>query len=734
MGALTAWATPGDGGKSWPCLPSSKEIPRIQRIRIRPDCAMIRAGELLQSPIQHSANLSWRLVMPPQLWKSLKAYYATMILLCLAILWCFPAAAQNRGEGGVVRIKTQSGERIQLYKGSYALLIGVSQYEHWGDLVSVPGELAEVKAALEAQGFKVEPLLNPDSDSMKDTLSNFIMQYGYDPDNRLLIFFSGHGATRADGRMGYLVPRDAPEMRKDPAGFMRKAVSMSQIMTWCREMIAKHALFMFDSCFSGTIFESRGTADSTPPPISDYTAKPVRYFISAGGPKEPVPAHSSFTPSFVYGLKGEADLNRDGYITGTELGMYLHDKVLYYRTGQTPQFGKIRDSALDKGDFVFQLAGGPGDQGADPRQARIKQLLNEGDALFQRGKLTTPAGANALARYNQVLSLDPLNQRADVGLKRIIEQYTSWAEARIRAGDYVQAEQYLDRANQVREGDSRVMSLRDKLRQARASSAAAAPTPSAPQPQPAASKPVESGRVITNRLGMKFVLIQPGSFNMGSNNGNDDEKPVHRVTISKPFYMQTTEVTQAQWQAVMGGNPSSFKGDDRPVEMVRWHDVQEFIRKLNAQEGSNKYRLPTEAEWEYAARAGSTTAYSWGDDIDCSKAMYENDPGSSETKCVDYVRGRGLVPDSTAPVGSYAPNAWGLYDLHGNVWEWVQDRYGSYSSGSSTDPSGPSSGSERVNRGGGWTLTAGSCRSANRGRDDPGIRYSILGFRLARGL
>ena len=131
-------------------------------------------------------------------------------------------------------------------------------------------------------------------------------------------------------------------------------------------------------------------------------------------------------------------------------------------------------------------------------------------------------------------------------------------------------------------------------------------------------------------------------------------------------------------------------------------------------EGPRKYRLPTEAEWEYAARAGSRTRFSWGDDAECSKMMYENDVGSSENKCVGYVRSRGLTPDSTAPVKSYSPNAWGLYDMHGNVWEWCQDWYGNYPSGSVTDPTGPSSGSGRVLRGGGWSSGAGNCRSANR--------------------
>ncbi len=162
---------------------------------------------------------------------------------------------------------------------------------------------------------------------------------------------------------------------------------------------------------------------------------------------------------------------------------------------------------------------------------------------------------------------------------------------------------------------------------------------------------------ISNSLEMEFVYIQPGNFMMGYSGKQ------HRVTLSKGFYMQTTEVTQGQWKAVMGSNPPKlyFKncGSNCPVERVSWNDVQEFIKKLNRKEGTDKYRLPTEAEWEYAARAGTSTAYSWGDKADCSKMMYENDVGSSEDKCVDYVRRKGLTPDSVAPVMSYAPNPLG---------------------------------------------------------------------------
>ncbi len=209
-----------------------------------------------------------------------------------------------------------------------------------------------------------------------------------------------------------------------------------------------------------------------------------------------------------------------------------------------------------------------------------------------------------------------------------------------------------------------------------------------------------------NALGMSFVRIPAGTFEMGLS-------ARHTVTISQAFYLGVHTVTQGQWEAVMGDNPSSFKGKNRPVEQVSWRDVQEFIRRLKAQEdGGDGYRLPTEAEWEYACRAGTTGDYAG--DLD-AMAWYSDNSGGE-----------------THPVGRKAPNAFGLYDMHGNVWEWVADWYGDYPSGAVTDPKGPESGSDRVVRGGGWYGPARYARSADRDDGAPGLRVSNLGFRLVR--
>jgi formylglycine-generating enzyme required for sulfatase activity len=197
-----------------------------------------------------------------------------------------------------------------------------------------------------------------------------------------------------------------------------------------------------------------------------------------------------------------------------------------------------------------------------------------------------------------------------------------------------------------------------------------------------------------------------------------NEGPVHHVTIENPFYMGRYEVTQKQWREIMGDNPSYLKADDLPVECVSWGDVHEFIKKLNEKEGTKKYRLPSEAEWEYACRAGTTTRYSFGDD---------------ESKLGDYAWYYENSEWKTHTIGQKEPNLWGLYDMHGNVWEWVQDKWHGNYNGAPTDGSAWESGDGalRIDRGGSWSNNARDCRSAVRGLI-PGFYGCNLGFRLLR--
>ncbi|MEO5339005.1 MAG: formylglycine-generating enzyme family protein [Magnetococcus sp. MYC-9] len=235
----------------------------------------------------------------------------------------------------------------------------------------------------------------------------------------------------------------------------------------------------------------------------------------------------------------------------------------------------------------------------------------------------------------------------------------------------------------------------------------------------------DPGKSIINSIGMVFALIPVGSFAMGADRhfdrqSADRETPQHKVVISQPFYMGKHEVTQGQWMAVMNNNPSGFKGQSLPVERVSWQDAQIFVQRLNAKEGHQNYRLPTEAEWEYVARAGTETTRYWGDAAESMDryAWYGFDQGNANRQ--------------THPVGQLQPNAWGLHDMLGNVEEWVSDWYGEryYTDSPSRDPTGPGTGSYRVIRGGSWYNAPAYLRVTLRNNGDASHRYNGLGLRL----
>jgi len=225
-----------------------------------------------------------------------------------------------------------------------------------------------------------------------------------------------------------------------------------------------------------------------------------------------------------------------------------------------------------------------------------------------------------------------------------------------------------------------------------------------------------------------MIKIRSGIFEMGCGNWTSDcdkdEKPVHNVMVSS-FYMSSTEVTQAQWESIMGSNPSRFKGNNLPVESVSWNDVQDFIQKLNTKTGQN-YRLPTEAEWEYAARSGGASTGS------ANKYKY----AGTNSNLSDYAWYDDDSNDKTHPVAQRKPNGLGLYDMSGNVWEWCSDWYdrGYYKSSPKRDPKGARSGSSRVLRGGSWGNLDYECRSLNRSGNYPASKSSYRGFRLAKDL
>jgi formylglycine-generating enzyme required for sulfatase activity len=230
----------------------------------------------------------------------------------------------------------------------------------------------------------------------------------------------------------------------------------------------------------------------------------------------------------------------------------------------------------------------------------------------------------------------------------------------------------------------------------------------------------------TNCVGMEFVWVPPGTFVMGSPKnelGRYFDERQHKVTITKGFYMGKYTVTQAQWKAVFGDEPSAFKGGKSlPVESVSWDGCQGFIRKLRGID-QNPYRLPTEAEWEYACRAGTKTPFCFGDTISSDQANYDG----------NYIYGdgkKGISRKKTTAVGSFPPNAWGLHDMHGNVWQFCQDVYAEYPENDVVDPKGPEKGTHRVARGGSYFHDPQCARSASRLQCEPDIESDIVGFRV----
>ena len=235
----------------------------------------------------------------------------------------------------------------------------------------------------------------------------------------------------------------------------------------------------------------------------------------------------------------------------------------------------------------------------------------------------------------------------------------------------------------------------------------------------------------TNSIGIEFASIPAGKFLMGSPATEKERSPnetQHEVTLTQGFLMGVHEVTQAQYAQVMGKNPSDFQGDNLPVETVSYKDALEFCQKLSdlpaEKAAGRKYRLPTEAEWEYCCRAGTSTPFHFGNELNGTQANCDGEFPYGTTQ-------KGPSLGKTSPVGSYPPNAWGLHDMHGNVWEWCADRYGDYPKGPITDPLGSEVGSYCVFRGGSWNDVAAICRSADRFRDDPSLRDGRVGFRLA---
>lgn len=301
--------------------------------------------------------------MPPL---NLPPALLTWLCLLLALMpraWAQNAFSTNElpssERGGKLILQLSGEEDIDLYKDSFALVIGVSQYKHWPSLQGVREDATAVAAALTRNGFKVTLATDPTLGQLEKVFSDFINSHGLDRENRLLFYFAGHGHTllTSDGRtQGFLIPVDAPlPDDKDLRPFITHALPMDQIGSYATRIQAKHALFMFDACFAGTIFD---TMRAAPTPIRYHSARPVRQFITSGAANETVPDRSEFRRQFLKALEGgqEEPFATDGYLTGEELGRFLQDTLIDHSQGrQHPEYGKLQRADLNKGDFIFEL-------------------------------------------------------------------------------------------------------------------------------------------------------------------------------------------------------------------------------------------------------------------------------------------------------------------------------------------------------------------------------------------
>jgi formylglycine-generating enzyme required for sulfatase activity len=551
------------------------------------------------------------------------AYSFATIMILLFITT--PIQAQNRG--GELEIVEPGGGIVGRFINAHALVIGESEYNNgWRRLPGVKQDVAAIKRLFEEQGFNVETIEDANSRNLKDGITNFLDQYGYDDsDARIILYFAGHGATIDLGgrKMGYIIPVDAPPARNS-GDFLQTAIPMTQFETWAKQYTSRHILFIFDSCFAGSVFRSQGSA---PPAINRLVSQPVRQFITSGDADEEVPDESIFRRELEHALRnGAADANDDGYVSGTELGLYLFNRVSNYMNGrQNPRVEKLNDTNLDKGDFIFSIGNPPPGVG-----------ITQGPGKTPTQRPETISGGNIIGVQTSV----PAN----------------------------------------------------------------------------------------------MVLVEGGTFTMGSNNGNDDEKPVHTVVVES-FYIGKHEVTQKEWTEIMRSNPSAHRGDNLPVEYVSWHDAIEYCNKLSLKEGlspcyrgneddiicnwnASGYRLPTEAEWEYAAKGGNKDGL-----------IYTFSGGNNADAVAWYV---GNSEKTTKPVGTKVSNSLGIYDMSGNVWEWCWDWYGSYTSGTKVNPHGPDSGENRVFRGGSVGSSTRGIRSMRRGAGWPSYWHTHVGLRVVR--
>jgi len=517
--------------------------------------------------------------------------------------------------------------------------------------------------------------------------------------NLVFIYFSGHGKKDFENDLCLLF-NDTEE-----DALLATSLTFEFINKCRRYPSRKSVIIVLDCCYSG----AAGTRDTSDviEALKKHSGSGTIILTSTGLTGSPAAreeekfGHGVFTNYLIEGLeKGYADKG-NGYISIEELYDYAFEKTKSEGYQSPKKEGNIEGSI-----FI----------GRNPQKIRENEYNSKKSKLLSEYIRTLhPVILNeSLTVLRKAYGVPPSLESVE---KTIYDLLNSLLKNELQPDNYSDVVQHL-KGISTGSDSSQNMNNVDK-------SNTAVSIRENKEPLVNSEEPEIPKTFISPSTGMEFILIPAGKFMMGSpsdeKDRDDDKRPVHEVTINNPFYMGKYPVTQKQWEEVMGNNPSYCKGEDHPVEMIPWNEAQEFVVKLNEMEGTDKYRLPSEAEWEYSCRAGAQTKYSFGDD---------------ESKLNEYAWYGINSGSETHPVGQKKPNSWGLYDIQGNVWEWVQDMFHDNYKGAPSDGSAWEDGNSpnRVMRGGGWHYDARDCRSADRGRDVAGDRSGSVGFRLLRKL
>lgn len=391
-----------------------------------------------------------------------KKLLSLLFILLIAMLFASSSIfATTRG----IHIVSRQGQTVYLYKDYHALVMGISDYDYWPKLPNSVKDAKEVAEKLKAMGFQVKLVLNSTSEALRSVINDVVFLIGSEENRAILIYFAGHGETEilADKtRIGYIIPKDCPTLAKDPLAFSSKAISMREIELSALKIRSKHVLMVFDSCFSGTLFNL--VRSIHPQAISEKSGLSVRQFITSGSENEAVPDNSMFKRCFLVGLEGDADLTDDGYVTGSELGMYLSEKVVNYTNSrQHPQYGKINNPNLDRGDFIFvpqKLRERTLKRGEDYREQsmsnngakkseQVRMLIDRGQAALIENRLESPPDNNAVYYAGQVLDLMPNHLKAIRILGEVLTNYVSLGEEALKANNIEQAKTYLSKAQSL---------------------------------------------------------------------------------------------------------------------------------------------------------------------------------------------------------------------------------------------------------------------------------------------